>query len=159
MDEITEGVKYHYWSFKGTVPGPMARVRVGDTVEFHLSNPASNTQPHNIDLHAVNGPGGGAAVSTVAPGESNVFTFKALSSGLFIYHCAAGAIVDHIANGMYGLILVEPEGGLARVDRGFYVVQSEFFAGEPENGIAAFDLTRAWTRIRPMSCSTASRAL
>ncbi len=142
MDEITDGVKYHYWSFNGTVPGPMARVRVGDTVEFHLSNPASNTQPHNIDIHAVNGPGGGAAVSTVAPGESKVFTFKAQAPGLFIYHCAAGAIVDHISNGMYGLFLVEPEGGLAKVDREFYVMQSEFFAGEPEKGVAAFDITR-----------------
>ena len=142
VGEIAEGVKYHYWSFNGTVPGPMARVRVGDMVEFHLSNPASNTQQHNIDIHAVNGPGGGAAVSTVSPGESKVFTFKAQAPGLFIYHCAAGSIVDHIANGMYGLILVEPEGGLAKVDREFYVMESEFFAGEPENGVAAFDITK-----------------
>ncbi len=143
VGEIAEGVKYNYWSFNGTVPGPMARVRVGDTVEFHLSNPASNTQQHNIDIHAVNGPGGGAAINTVSPGESKVFTFKAQAPGLFIYHCAAGSIVDHIANGMYGLILVEPEGGLAPVDREFYVMESEFFTGEPdENGVAAFDITK-----------------
>jgi nitrite reductase (NO-forming) len=142
LGEIADGVKYNYWSFNGTVPGPMARVRVGDTVEFHLSNPASNTQPHNIDIHAVNGPGGGAAVNTVSPGESKVFTFKAQVPGLFIYHCAAGSIVDHIANGMYGLVLVEPEGGLAKVDREFYVMESEFFASEPENGVAAFDISR-----------------
>jgi nitrite reductase (NO-forming) len=142
LGEIADGVKYNYWSFNGTVPGPMARVRVGDTVEFHLSNPASNTQPHNIDIHAVNGPGGGAAVNTVSPGESKVFTFKAQVPGLFIYHCAAGSIVDHIANGMYGLVLVEPEGGLAQVDREFYVMESEFFASEPENGVAAFDISR-----------------
>ncbi len=142
VDEITNGVKYHFWSYNGTVPGPMARVRVGDSVEFHLSNPKSNTQPHNIDIHAVNGPGGGAAVSTVAPGESKTFTFKAQTPGLFIYHCAAGAIVDHISNGMYGLILVEPKGGLSKVDREFYVMQSEFFAAEPKNGVAAFDITR-----------------
>ncbi|NIQ00966.1 MAG: nitrite reductase, copper-containing [Nitrospinaceae bacterium] len=142
VDEITEDVKYHYWSFGGTVPGPMARVKVGDTVEFHLSNPASNSQDHNIDIHAVNGPGGGAAVSGVAPGESKVFTFKALSPGLFIYHCAAGAIVDHISNGMYGLILVEPEGGLPKVDREFYVMESEFFAADPVDGVAAFDINR-----------------
>ncbi len=142
LGEITEGVQYEFWSFNGTVPGPMARVRVGDSVEFHLSNPASNTQPHNIDIHAVNGPGGGAAVSTVAPGESKVFTFKAQTPGLYIYHCAAGSIVDHISNGMYGLFLVEPAGGLAKVDREFYVMQSEFFAGEPEKGVAAFDITR-----------------
>ena len=143
IGDIADGVKYNYWSFNGTVPGPMARVRVGDTVEFHLSNPASNTQQHNIDIHAVNGPGGGAAVNTVSPGESKVFTFKAQAPGLFIYHCAAGSIVDHIANGMYGLILVEPEGGLAKVDREFYVMESEFFASEPdEKGVAAFDITK-----------------
>jgi len=143
IGDLAEDVKYNYWSFNGTVPGPMARVRVGDTVEFHLSNPASNTQQHNIDIHAVNGPGGGAAINTVSPGESKVFTFKAQAPGLFIYHCAAGSIVDHIANGMYGLILVEPEGGLAKVDREFYVMESEFFTGEPdENGVAAFDITK-----------------
>ncbi len=142
MGEIAEGVQYEFWSFNGMVPGPMARVRVGDTVEFHLSNPKSNAQPHNIDIHAVNGPGGGAAVSTVAPGESKVFTFKAQTPGLYIYHCAAGAIVDHISNGMYGLFLVEPAGGLAKVDREFYVLESEFFASEPEKGVAAFDITR-----------------
>jgi len=143
VGEIAEGVKYNFWSFNGTVPGPMARVRVGDTVEFHLSNPKSNTQQHNIDIHAVNGPGGGAAVSTVSPGESKVFTFKAQAPGLFIYHCAAGSIVDHISNGMYGLILVEPEGGLAKVDREFYVMESEFFTTEPVDGVlAAFDISK-----------------
>jgi len=89
VGDIADGVKYHFWSFNGTVPGPMARIRVGDMVEFHLTNPKSNTQPHNIDIHAVNGPGGGAAVNTVSPGESKVFTFKAQVPGLFIYHCAA----------------------------------------------------------------------
>ena len=143
IGDIADGVKYHFWSFNGTVPGPMARVRVGDTVEFHLSNPKTNTQQHNIDIHAVNGPGGGAAVSTVSPGESKVFTFKAQAPGLFIYHCAAGSIVDHIANGMYGLILVEPKGGLAKVDREFYVMESEFFTGEPDaKGVAAFDIPK-----------------
>ena len=127
VGDIADGKKYNFWSFGGSVPGPMARVRVGDTVQFHLSNPKSNTQPHNIDIHAVNGPGGGAAVNTVAPGESKVFSFKTLNPGLYIYHCAAGAIVDHISNGMYGLFLVEPAGGLSKVDKEFYVFQSEFF--------------------------------
>ena len=143
IGDLADGVKYNFWSFNGTVPGPMARVRVGDTVEFHLNNPASNTQQHNIDIHAVNGPGGGAEVSTVSPGESKVFTFKAQAPGLFIYHCAAGSIVDHIANGMYGLVLVEPEGGLAKVDREFYVMESEFYTGDTdEKGVAAFDITK-----------------
>ena len=119
----------------------MARVRVGDTVQFHLSNPKSNTQPHNIDIHAVNGPGGGAAVNTVAPGESKVFSFKTLNPGLYIYHCAAGAIVDHISNGMYGLFLVEPAGGLSKVDKEFYVFQSEFFT-DGDKGVTGFDINK-----------------
>lgn len=121
--------KYQSWTFNGTVPGPMIRVRVGDTVEFHLSNDKTNQWPHNIDIHAVNGPGGGAHVNEVAPGETSVFTFKVLNPGLFIYHCASGkpSIPHHIANGMYGLLLVEPEEGLSPVDQEFYVFESEFF--------------------------------
>ena len=142
VGDLAEGVKYAFWSFGGTVPGPMARVRVGYSIEFHLSNAKGNTQPHNIDIHAVNGPGGGAAFTTVDPGKEKIFTFKANAAGLFIYHCAAGAIVDHISNGMYGLVLVEPEGGLSKVDREFYVMQSEFFASEPEKGVAAFDIQK-----------------
>ena len=142
VGDLAEGVKYAFWSFGGTVPGPMARVRVGDSIEFHLSNAKGNSQPHNIDIHAVNGPGGGAAFTTVDPGKEKIFTFKAKAAGLFIYHCAAGAIVDHISNGMYGLVLVEPEGGLSKVDREFYVMQSEFFASEPEKGVAAFDIQK-----------------
>ena len=141
IGDIAEGKKYNFWSFGGSVPGPMARVRVGDTVQFHLSNPKSNTQPHNIDIHAVNGPGGGAAVNTVAPGESKVFSFKTLNPGLYIYHCAAGAIVDHISNGMYGLFLVEPTGGLSKVDKEFYVFQSEFFT-DGDKGVTGFDINK-----------------
>lgn len=143
VGKLADGVSYEFWSFDGAVPGPIVRVRVGDTVQFHLSNAASNTQQHNIDIHAVNGPGGGAVASNVSPGESKAFTFKALTPGLYIYHCAAGSIVDHIANGMYGLVLVEPEEGLPKVDREFYVMQSEFFTGDPDdNGLAAFDLMK-----------------
>ncbi|MCA9482859.1 MAG: nitrite reductase, copper-containing [Nitrospina sp.] len=138
---IADDVTYDFWSFNGTVPGPIARVRAGDTVEFHLSNHKDNSQPHNIDIHAVNGPGGGAAVNTAKPGEEKVFTWKALAPGLYVYHCAAGAIVDHISNGMYGLILVEPEGGLPKVDREYYVFESEFFA-EVNGGKAEFSLQK-----------------
>jgi len=142
ISEISEGVKYGFWSFGGTVPGPMARVQVGDSVEFHLSNAKTNTQPHNIDIHAVNGAHGGAALSAVAPGETKTFTFNAMAPGLYIYHCAAGSIVDHISNGMYGLFLVEPKGGLPKVDREYYVMQSEFYASDPEKGEASFDMDR-----------------
>jgi len=126
---LADGVQYQYWGFNGTVPGPMIRVRVGDTVELHLHNPATNKFPHNVDLHAVNGPGGGAGANLAPPGQTEVVTFKALSPGLFMYHCASPVpnIPAHIANGMYGMILVEPEGGLPKVDHEYAVVQSEFF--------------------------------
>ena len=142
VGELTEGVKYGFWSYNGTVPGPMARVRVGDTIQFHLSNHKDNTQPHNIDIHAVNGVHGGAALSAVGPGENKIFSFKVKAPGLYIYHCAAGSIVDHISNGMYGLILVEPAEGLPVVDQEYYVMQSEFFATEPVDGLASFDIQR-----------------
>lgn len=127
---LAEGAQYEFWSFNGTVPGPMIRVRQGDTVEVHISNPKDNTFPHNIDLHAVNGPGGGAtAIGIVAPGKEAAFEFKALAPGLYIYHCESPvpSIPAHIANGMYGLILVDPEKGLPKVDKEFYVMESEFF--------------------------------
>ena len=131
---LADGKQYKFWSFNGTVPGPMIRVRLGDTVEFHLSNHAGSQFPHNIDIHAVNGPGGGAGVSLVAPGEEKIFRFKTLHPGLFIYHCASPipSIPAHIANGMYGLILVEPKHGFPRVDHEFYVFESEFYTQNSE---------------------------
>lgn len=129
IGDLADGKRYKFWSFNGTVPGPMIRVRLGDRVEFHLSNHSSSKFPHNIDLHAVNGPGGGASVSLVAPGEERVFRFKTLHPGLYVYHCASPipSIPAHIANGMYGLLLVEPKHGFSRVDHEFYVFESEFF--------------------------------
>ncbi|MGY8761431.1 MAG: multicopper oxidase domain-containing protein, partial [Nitrospinaceae bacterium] len=129
IGDLADGKRYKFWSFNGTVPGPMIRVRLGDTVEFHLSNHSSSKFPHNIDLHAVNGPGGGASVSLVAPGEERVFRFKTLHPGLYVYHCASPipSIPAHIANGMYGLLLVEPKHGFSRVDHEFYVFESEFY--------------------------------
>lgn len=127
--ELADGIQYKFWGFNGTVPGPMIRVRQNDTVEFHLKNHKGSRFPHNIDLHAVNGPGGGAAVNLVSPGQEAVFSFKVLNPGLYIYHCASPVpnIPAHIANGMYGLILVEPTSGLPQVDHEYYVFQSEFF--------------------------------
>ena len=123
--EISEGVTYTFWTFGGTVPGSFIRVRQGDTVEFHLNNHPDSKMPHNIDLHGVTGPGGGAASSFTAPGHSSQFTFKALNAGLYVYHCATAPVGMHVANGMYGLILVEPPEGLPKVDREFYVMQGE----------------------------------
>lgn len=127
VGELADGVYYRYWTYNGTVPGPMLRVREGDTVEFHLKNAADSQHPHSIDLHAVTGPGGGAVLTQTKPGEEKVFTFKALNPGLYVYHCATPHIPTHVANGMYGLILVEPKEGLPPVDREFYVVQGEFY--------------------------------
>src|SRR5215472_14940411 len=110
--EISEGVTYTFWTFGGTVPGSFIRVRQGDTVEFHLKNHPDNKMPHNIDLHGVTGPGGGAASSFTAPGHESQFTFKALNQGIYVYHCATAPVGMHVGNGMYGLLLVEPPEGL-----------------------------------------------
>jgi nitrite reductase (NO-forming) len=131
--EIAPGVKYTLWTFNDSVPGPLIRAHEGDTVEITLHNAGTSTVTHNIDLHAVTGPGGGADVTNVAPGETKVFTFKALSSGLFTYHCAAGLVADHIANGMYGGILVEPRNGLPKVDHEYYVGQSDMYTDGATN--------------------------
>lgn len=125
--ELSTGLTYPYWTFNDDVPGPFVRARVGDTLELRITNSDDSGMPHNVDFHAVTGPGGGATVSTVVQGEERVAWFKLLHPGLFIYHCAAPPVMDHIANGMYGLILVEPKHGLPRVDREFYVLQSEFY--------------------------------
>ena len=125
--KLDDGQTYSYWTFDGTVPGPMLRVLVGDTVELHLKNAPGDLMQHSIDLHAVNGPGGGATATMVMPGQESKFTFKALNPGLFIYHCATAPIPMHIVNGMFGMILVEPVGGLPKVDHEYYVMQSELY--------------------------------
>ncbi len=128
---LAEGTTFGYWTFNGKVPGPFIRVRVGDTVDIHLKNSADSAMMHSVDFHAATGPGGGAAVLQVGPGEEKSMTWKALVPGLYVYHCATPMVAEHIANGMYGLILVEPEGGLPPVDREFYVMQGEIYTGEP----------------------------
>jgi nitrite reductase (NO-forming) len=143
--EITDGVRYVYWTFGGSVPGSFIRTRVGDEIEFHLQNHPDNKLPHNIDLHAVTGPGGGAESSFVAPGHEKVFSFKVLNPGLYVYHCATAPVGMHIANGMYGLILVEPEGGLPPVDKEYYVMQGDFYTkgANGERGLQPFDMQKA----------------
>jgi nitrite reductase (NO-forming) len=128
--KLDDGAAYHYWTFDGKVPGPFVRVRVGDTVEVQLANPEDSAMMHNVDFHAVTGPGGGAAATEAAPGEKKGFTFKALNPGLYVYHCATPPVAQHIAAGMYGLILVEPEGGLPKVDHEYYVMQGEIYTEE-----------------------------
>lgn len=124
---LAEGTTFGYWTFNGKVPGPFLRVRVGDTVEVHLKNSPDSTLIHSVDFHAATGPGGGAAATQTDPGQEKVVKFKALVPGLYVYHCATPMVAHHIANGMYGLILVEPEGGLPPVDREFYVMQGEIY--------------------------------
>ncbi len=145
IGRLADGVQYTFWTFNGTVPGPMMRVRQGDLVEIHLSNDPSNMMSHNIDLHAAMGPGGGAASSVTLPGHTSVFSFKAMHAGLFIYHCATPPVPMHIANGMYGLILVQPKEGFPPVDKEYYIMQSEFYTtgnyGDP--GLQQFDLQKA----------------
>ncbi|MCA9783267.1 MAG: nitrite reductase, copper-containing [Calditrichaeota bacterium] len=143
--KLADGVEYTFWTFGGTVPGPMLRLRQNDEVEFHLSNHPDNKMPHNIDMHAVTGPGGGATSSFTPPGKTSTFTFRVLNPGLFVYHCATAPVGMHIANGMYGLILVEPEEGLPPVDHEYYVMQGEFYTagtfGQP--GLQPFDMAKA----------------
>lgn len=127
---LDDGVAYNFWTFNGKIPGPFLRVRVGDTVELHLKNNADSRMIHSIDLHAVTGMGGGAALTQAPPGQERAISFKALKPGLYVYHCATPMVAAHIANGMFGMILVEPEGGLPKVDHEFYVMQSELYTTE-----------------------------
>src|SRR5688572_3476749 len=142
--EIAEGVKYTFWTFGGSVPGSFIRVRQGDTVEFHLKNHPSSKMPHNIDLHGVTGPGGGASASLTAPGHRSRFTFKTLNEGIYVYHCATAPVDMHVANGMYGLILVEPPGGLPPVDHEYYVMQGELYTTGKYHapGLQALDMEK-----------------
>ncbi len=127
---LSDGSTYRYWTFDNTVPGPMLRIRQGDTVTINLKNAEDSVNIHSVDFHSVTGPGGGAAVTQVRPGETKSFTFKALHPGLFVYHCATPMIAHHISNGMYGMILVEPEGGLPKVDKEYYVMQGELYTAQ-----------------------------
>jgi nitrite reductase (NO-forming) len=142
---LADGVRYTFWTFGGHVPGKFIRIREGDEVEFHLDNHPGNKNPHNIDLHAVNGTGGGASASLTAPGHSSVFSFKALNPGLYVYHCATAPVAMHVANGMYGLIFVEPKGGLPKVDHEYYLMQGDFYTQGPNGaqGLQPFSMAKA----------------
>jgi nitrite reductase (NO-forming) len=142
------GVETETWGYRlvdgpesiviGT-PGPVIRARVGDILRFTITNPAENTNPHNVDFHAVTGQGGGAEATTVAPGETKTIEARLLYPGFFMYHCAHGDIPSHIAHGMYGGILVDPETPLPEVDHEWYMVQSEYYTAGKESGVVEFD--------------------
>ncbi|MFD1563403.1 copper-containing nitrite reductase [Haloarchaeobius amylolyticus] len=141
--EIEPGVTFDYMTFEGQVPGPMIRVRRGDQVNltFEVSEDL-NVAAHNMDFHAVYGPGGGAEATTVAPGDDPMqISFTADYAGVFIYHCAIPNMDQHISAGMFGSILVEPEDGLPEVDNEYYLGQHEIYTdGEVgEEGHHSFD--------------------
>ena len=142
--QLADGVTYNFWTFGGTVPGSFIRIREGDTVEFKLKNRHDSHMSHNIDLHAVTGQGGGAEATFTLPGHETQFTFKALNPGLYVYHCAMAPVAMHIANGMYGLILVEPKEGMEPVDKEFYVMQGDFYTegANGDKGLQAFSLEK-----------------
>ncbi len=131
MGQLADGTAYRYWTFNDQVPGPMLRVREGDTVKVTLKNDEASWLYHSVDFHAVTGPGGGAHATQTEPGDSKGFTFKAMKPGVYVYHCATPSVAQHIANGMYGLAVVEPAGGLPEVDREFYIMQGEIYTEEP----------------------------
>lgn len=141
ISEISPGIYFNYWTYNKQVPGPMLRIREGDTVELSLKNDSSSLHDHNIDLHAVTGPGGGASVTHVSPGETKTFRWKALSPGLYIYHCAMQNVSTHNSHGQYGMILVDPKEGFAEVDKEFYVMQGELYTvGQlGKKGLVPFD--------------------
>ena len=129
--KLDDGTSFTYWTFDRQVPGPMLRARVGDTIELTLANARDSKAIHSIDLHAVTGGHGGGEHTQVAPGQERTITFKALNPGLYVYHCATPLVPQHIAAGMYGMILIEPEGGLPKVDREYYVMQGDMYTHRP----------------------------
>ncbi|RDD61440.1 copper-containing nitrite reductase [Ferruginivarius sediminum] len=145
VGRLDDGTSFRYWTFNDTVPGPFVRVKQGDTVQVTLENAEGSWMYHSVDFHAVTGPGGGAVATQTAPGEARTFSFKALKPGLYVYHCATPMVAQHIANGMYGMILVEPKEGLPEVDREFYVMQGEIYT-EQELGTRG-QLTESYEKL------------
>lgn len=141
LAEIAPNIWFNYWTFDKQVPGPMLRIREGDTVEMTITNDPSSLHDHNIDLHAVTGPGGGATITHVSPGETKAFRWKALNPGLYVYHCAMPNVSTHNSHGQYGMILVEPKEGLPKVDKEFYVMQGELYTTGQlgKKGLVPFD--------------------
>lgn len=142
--KLDDGTTFTYWTFDKKVPGPMLRVRAGDTVQLTLANAAGSTQVHSIDLHAVTGGHGGGQHTQIAPGKEETITFKALNPGLYVYHCATPMVPHHISAGMYGMILVEPEEGLPKVDKEFYVMQGDLYTSHKHGtkGHQEFDVDK-----------------
>ena len=123
---VAKGYVVHAWTFGGTVPGPTLRVHLGDTVRVHLTN--QTTMSHSIDFHASQVAMDDQMVE-IKPGATWTYTFHASYAGVWMYHCGTPPALWHIANGMFGMVIVEPRGGLAAVDHEFAFVQSEWYLG------------------------------
>ncbi|TYP94830.1 dissimilatory nitrite reductase (NO-forming), copper type apoprotein [Fodinibius salinus] len=139
--EIEDGVQFRYMTYGDQVPGPMIRVRQGDTVILTLKASENNAMLHNVDFHAVYGTGGGANATFVTPGQSKTIKFKAMYPGAYIYHCAVPRLDYHISSGMYGMIFVEPKEGLPEVDHELYFGQNEVYTQQSigAQGMHEFD--------------------
>ncbi|HYN64487.1 MAG TPA: multicopper oxidase domain-containing protein, partial [Candidatus Limnocylindrales bacterium] len=136
---VAEGYEQLVWTFGDTVPGPVMRVTVGDTIRITLKNPETNEMPHSIDFHS-SMVAWNDEMRTIQPGEELVYEYEARYAGVYMYHCGTAPALHHIANGMYGMIIVEPEGGLPPVDNEFAFVQSEWYLG-PQGEVT--DLSKA----------------
>jgi nitrite reductase (NO-forming) len=136
---VAPGFVQRVWTFGGTVPGPVIRVKVGDTIRVHLKNPATNQLPHSIDFHASQ-VAWNDEMTSIDPGEEKLYEWTADYAGVWMYHCGTSPALHHIANGMYGMVIVEPAEGLPAVDNEFALVQSEWYLG-PQGDIT--DLEKA----------------
>ncbi len=125
---VAPGFVVGVWTFNGTVPGPVIRVHLGDTIRVHLKNPATNKLPHSVDFHASQ-VAWNDEMTSINPGEEKLYEWKADYAGVWMYHCGTAPALHHIANGMYGMVIVEPKGGFKQVDKEFALVQSEWYLG------------------------------
>ena len=125
---VAKGYSQMVWTFNGSVPGPVIRVKVGDTVRVHLVNPATNALSHSVDFHASQ-VAWNDEMTSIKPGEDKMYIWKAEYAGVWMYHCGTSPALHHIANGMYGMVIVEPAAGLPKVDKEFAIVQSEWYLG------------------------------
>ena len=134
---VAPGFVQSVWTFNGTVPGPVIRVKVGDTIRIHLKNPAANKLPHSIDFHASQ-VAWNDEMTSINPGEEKLYEWTADYAGVWMYHCGTAPALHHIANGMYGMVIVEPKAGLPKVDKEFALVQSEWYLG-PQGDITSLE--------------------
>lgn len=128
LSVVATGVTQQLWTYNGKVPGPVIRVRVGDTIDVHLVNPNTNKLPHSVDFHSSQ-VAWDNEMKEIQPGQDKHYIWTAEYAGVWMYHCGSNPALHHIASGMYGMVIVEPKEGLPKVDHEFALVQSEFYIG------------------------------